>query len=65
MNSHHLSKYSFVICIDSLPNNKILDWSNLQAFADKDFNITKTMISVCDRVENTVGKGENAGYQFR
>ena len=26
-------------------------------------SITKTVISVFDRVENTLGKGENAGYQ--
>ena len=40
----------------SLPNDKILDWSRLKAFADENFNITKTMISVCGRVENIVGK---------
>ena len=41
----------------------ILHRSKLEAFADENFNIAKTMISVCDRVENIVGKGENAGYQ--
>ena len=35
----------------------------MKAFADKKFNIPKMMISLCDRVENIVGKGENAGYQ--
>ena len=50
--------------VNSLPNNKILDWSKLKAFAVKNFNIAKTMISVCDRIENIVGKGENAGYQY-
>ena len=27
------------------------------------FKITKVMISILNRVENIVGKGENAGYQ--
>ena len=34
----------------------------LKAFADK-LNVVRIMISVSDRVENMVGKGENAGYQ--
>ena len=51
------------ITINSLPNYKILDWSKLKAFANENFNITKTMISVGNRVENIVGKGENTAYQ--
>ena len=47
----------------SLPNDKILDRFNLKAFADDKLNVAKTMFSPCDRVENIVGKGENAGYQ--
>ena len=46
-----------------LPDDKILDWSKLKAFADYKFSITKLKIPVFDRVENIVGKGENAGYQ--
>ena len=46
---------------NSLPYDKILDWSKLKAFADENFNITKTIISVCDKVENIAGKRENAG----
>ena len=49
--------------IKFLPNNKILALSNLKAFADSMSNVAKMMISVFDRVENIVGKGENAGYQ--
>ena len=49
--------------VNSFPNDKILNWSKLKAFADENFNIAKTMISVCDTVKNIVGKGENAGYQ--
>ena len=48
---------------NSLPNNKILDWSKVKAFADDKFKVAETRISVFDRVENIVGKGENAGYQ--
>ena len=37
--------------------------TKLKAFADDKLNISKITISPCDRVENTVGKEENAGYQ--
>ena len=47
----------------SLPNNKILDRSKLKAFADDKIKVRKMMIFVFARVENIVGKGENAGYQ--
>ena len=46
-----------------LPNNKILDMTKLRAFAGDKLNALKIMISHFDRIENTVGKGENAGYQ--
>ena len=49
--------------INSLPNDKILDVSELKAFADDRINEAKMMISVFDRVKNIVGKGENAAYQ--
>ena len=48
---------------NSVPNNKMLDITKLKAFADDKLNIAKMTISLYDRVENTVGKGENAGYQ--
>ena len=47
----------------SLPNNKILYVTKLKAFADNNLIVARMMISLLDRVENTVGKGENAGYQ--
>ena len=34
----------------------------MKAFAD-DFNVAEVMFSVYDKIENIVGKGENAGYQ--
>ena len=33
-----------------------------KAFADLTLNVGKMMIFLCDRVENALGKGENAGY---
>ena len=47
----------------SLPNDKILDVKKLKAIADDKFNVGKIVISLFDRVENIVGKGENAAYQ--
>ena len=38
----------------------ILDQTKLRAFADDKFNLTKMVISVFDREENVVGKGEIA-----
>ena len=47
----------------SLPNNKILDVTKLNAFADDKVNVAQMLVSVFDRIENIVGKGENAGYK--
>ena len=48
---------------NSLPDNKILDWSKLKAFANDKLKVAKIMKLLLARVENKVGKGENAGYQ--
>ena len=45
----------------SLPNNKILDWSKMKVFEDDKIKVLEMMIFVIDRVENIVGKEENAG----
>ena len=37
--------------------------TKLKAFVDDKINVAQMMIPVFDRVENIVGKGENAGYQ--
>ena len=37
--------------------------TKLKAFADNKLNVALWMISLSDRVENTVGKGETAGCQ--
>ena len=48
---------------NSLRNNRSLDWSSLKAFADNKINVTQKFEYVYWKVENIVGKGENAGYQ--
>ena len=52
--------------VNSLPNDKILDWSKLKAFADDKIKLAKLMwvFFVFDRIESIVGKGENAGKQY-
>ena len=47
----------YIIWVNWFPNDK------LKAFADNKFNVATMMISLFDLVENTVGKGENAGCQ--
>ena len=48
--------------VNSFPNDTILDWTKLEAFADGTLNFAKMMISFSNRVENIVSKGENAGF---
>ena len=48
---------------NSLPNDNFFDWSKLKAFADELLNLTEKLKFVLGRVENIVGKEENAGYQ--
>ena len=52
-----------VIFLNSLPNDKILEWSKLKAFEDGKMNETEKLKFILGREENIVGKGENAGYQ--
>ena len=44
-----------------LPNDKIADWFNLKAFADKIIYVTEKLKFVLGQVENIIRKGENAG----
>ena len=53
----------FTLHFNPLPNDNILDVTKLKAFADDKLNVARMMNSLLDREENTVGKGENAGYQ--
>ena len=57
--AYSLQSY-LIIC---LPNNKNFDMTKLKAFADDKLNVAKMMISLLNRKENNVGKGENAGHQ--
>ena len=49
--------------LNSLPNDKISDLTKLKAFAEDRIDIAQVMISVFNRIENIVEKGENVGYQ--
>ena len=49
--------------INFLPNDKILNQSKMKDFADEKVNATEKLNFVLGRVENIVGKGENAAYQ--
>ena len=44
-------------------NNKTLNQSKFKTFADDKIIMTQKLKFVLGKVENTVGKGENAGYQ--
>ena len=44
----------------SLPNEKILDWSKFKELADDKINVTEKVTLGFGRIENIVGKGENA-----
>ena len=48
-------------CINSLPRDTFFDWTKFKTCADEKFKVTKMTISVFDRVESIVEKGENAG----
>ena len=49
---------------NTLPNNQFLDYSKLKALADDKINTTQKLKFDLDRVDNIVGKGENAGHQY-
>ena len=59
-----IKKHVNIELFNPFPNDKILDMTKLNAFADdiSQSNIAKMIISLFDREENTVGKGENADY---
>ena len=56
------SLWSFTLI--PFPNNRIIDWSKLKAFADDKLITTQNLKFVHGRVENIVGNGENAGFFF-
>ena len=42
--------------LNSLPNNKFIDWSKLKAFADGKLNLADKLKFVLGRAENILGK---------
>ena len=51
------------LLVNSLPNDKILDWSKFKAHGEDKINVTQNLNFVLYRVENILGKGEIPGYQ--
>ena len=49
------------VTFNFLPNDKIVDWSNLKAFADDKIYVTEKLKFVVGWVETLWKKGENAG----
>ena len=49
--------------VNSLPSYKFLDWFKLKVIANNTINVGEKLKFALGRVENIVGKGENAGYQ--
>ena len=58
-----VSKWCIREWVNSLTNDKNLDRSKLKAFADDNLNVNQKLKFALGRVENIVGKGENAGIQ--
>ena len=54
------TKNFILMILNPFPHDKISDQTKLKAFADNKLNVTKMIISVFDRVQNMVGKGEIA-----
>ena len=48
---------------NALPIDIFLNWSKFKVFADNKINLTQTLNFVLGRVENILGKGEDAAYQ--
>ena len=52
-----------MLTLNPLPDDKFLGLPKLKAFADDKLNVTQNVKVVFHRIENVVGKEENAGYQ--
>ena len=51
------------LTFNPLPIDKFIDWSKSKALADSRINVTEKVQFDLGRVENIMGKWENAGYQ--
>ena len=64
-----LSRILFIVCdyfqtsLKALPDDKILDRSNLKQSADDNFKFDENSRKLSKWIENTVGKGEIARYE--
>ena len=54
---------SLIYCLNLLPDDKILDRSNMKQSADDIFKFDENTRKLLKPVENTVGKGEIACYK--
>ena len=61
--SNYLGLALYLISFKPLSNDKFLDMTKSKAFSEDKLNSPKITISLCCRLENTLGKEENAGYQ--
>ena len=52
-----------MLALNSLPNDKIIDWTKFKGFADDKIYIAEKFKFAYIRKGNIVRKGENAGYQ--
>ena len=50
------------MAFNSLPNYKSFDWSKFKAFADDKIKVIESLKIVLGKVENIVGRGENAAF---
>ena len=53
-----------MVWFNSVPNDNISDWSKSKAIADDKINVIHTLKFALGKVENIVGKRENAGYWY-
>ena len=58
-----LTLYQTIHFLNSLPNDNISDWSQLEAFADGKIKVPKKLKFVAGRVENIVRIGEKCWLQ--
>ena len=58
-----IKTWEYVVKSFSIPNDKILVQTKLKALADDKIKVTEKMKFLLKRVENIVGKGENAVHQ--
>ena len=56
-------KFCHLVWVTSLPDDKILNKNKFKALAKDKLNVNQKLKFVLRRVENIVGKQENAGYQ--